>query len=106
MNKFDPNALMAQAQKMQADMRKAQDDLRNRMVEGSAGGGSVSVIVNGLSEPQAVKIKAEACDPTDTELLEDLVLVALKAAMDKAKKLHDAEMQRVSPMGGGLGGLF
>jgi DNA-binding YbaB/EbfC family protein len=106
MNRFDPNALLAQAQKMQADMRKVQDELRNRMVEGSAGGGLVSVVVNGLSEPQAVKIKGDACDPSDTEMLEDLVLVALKAAMDKAKKLNEEEMRKVSPMGGGLGGLF
>ena len=105
MTGFNPQAMMAQARKMQEDMARVQKDLAGRMVEGGAGNGLVTVVMNGVQEVQAVRIKAAAVDPDDVEMLEDLVTVAVKAALEKSKELQRAETAKVAPMGGGMGGL-
>jgi DNA-binding YbaB/EbfC family protein len=105
MNKFDPQNLMSQAKRMKDELAKIQNDLKERMVEGVAGGGAVTVIANGIQEIQAIRIKPEAVDKSDVEMLEDLVTVAVKAALEKAKKLQDSETARVTGGLGGLGGL-
>jgi nucleoid-associated protein EbfC len=106
MTGFNPQ-MLAQAKKMQDDLAKVQKDLANRMVEGGASGGVVSVVMNGVQEIQAVRIKKEAVDPDDVEMLEDLVLVAVKSALEKSRELQRSETARVAgPLGGGLGGLF
>jgi DNA-binding YbaB/EbfC family protein len=74
-------------------------ELRERIVEGTAGGGAVKVFVNGLQEVQAVKIAPEAVDPDDVETLEDLVTVAVRQAVDSSRRLREAEMGKVT---GGL----
>jgi DNA-binding YbaB/EbfC family protein len=102
MKNFDPQSLMSQAKRMKEELARVQNDLKDRMVEGAAGGGLVTVVVNGVQEIQAIRIKKEAVDPDDVEMLEDLVTVAVKAALDKSKQLHESEMGRVT---GGLGGL-
>ena len=105
MKNFDPQSLMSQAKRMKDELAKIQNDLKERMVEGVAGGGLVTVVANGVQEIQAVRIKPEAVDKSDVEMLEDLVTVAVKAALDKAKKLQDSETQKVTGGLGGMGGL-
>jgi DNA-binding YbaB/EbfC family protein len=74
-------------QKMQQDMALMQKELASATVEGSSGGGAVSIVCNGAGEFQSVKIKKEAVDPQDVETLEDLVLAAVKDASQKAQAL-------------------
>ena len=74
-----------QAQKMQKDMKKVQDELEDLKVEGQAGGGIIKVVVNGKKEPKSVTIDSSVLDE-DKEMIEDLVLVAMKNAFDNADK--------------------
>jgi hypothetical protein len=102
------NAMLKQVQKMQADMAKAQEELKNEVVEASAGGGVVTVKVSGDLEVREVRIDPEAVDPEDVELLQDMVLAAVnegvRAAQElAANKLNAAAGGLAGP--GGLGGL-
>ena len=102
------NAMLKQVQKMQADMAKAQEELKNEVVEASSGGGMVTVKVSGDLEVREVKIDPEAVDPDDVELLQDMVLAAVnegvRAAQElAANKLNAAAGGLAGP--GGLGGL-
>ena len=92
--------LMQQAQRMQKDMQKAQVE-----AEGSAGGGAVKCKVNGKYEILTVEIKAEAVDPSDVELLQDMIRAATNDALAKIKSNFD---QKLSSVTGGVGvpGLF
>src|SRR5438067_13642603 len=87
------------AQKMQADMAKADDDLAGMTVEGSAGGGAVVIVMTGTQECKEVRIKKEAVDPEDVDTLEDLVRAATTDALAKSKQLAAAKL------GGLTGGL-
>ena len=102
---FDPNALFSQAKKMKDDMARVQEDLKQRMVEGKAPEDLVSVVANGLQEVEAIRIKPAAVDPDDLEELEDLILVAVRQALDKARELHEAEMSKITG-GMDLPGMF
>ncbi len=93
------NKLMKQAQKMQAQMMKAQEELAQKTVEGTAGGGMVKVVMNGSNEVVSVSINPEVVDPDDVEMLEDLVVAAIKNAQEQVKELSDATM---GSMTGGL----
>ena len=106
MKGMDPGSLLARARQMKEEMARLQDDLAQRMVEGKAGDGAVSVIMSATQEIQAVRIKPEAVDPDDLEMLEDLVLLAVKQAQEKARALHDAEMGKLTGGMPGLPGLF
>ena len=102
------NAMLKQVQKMQADMAKAQEELKNEVVEASSGGGMVTVKVSGDLEVREVRIDPEAVDPDDVELLQDMVLAAVnegvRAAQElAASKLNGAAGGLAGP--GGLGGL-
>jgi DNA-binding YbaB/EbfC family protein len=101
------NQMMKQVQQMQAEMLKAQEQLKNEVVEASAGGGMVTVKVTGELELQEVKIDPEAVDPEDVEMLQDLVLAATNEALRSAQELAANRMNSVAGMGGagGLGGL-
>ncbi|HOO86104.1 MAG TPA: YbaB/EbfC family nucleoid-associated protein [Synergistales bacterium] len=96
--------IMKQAQKMQAQMAKIQEDLAGEQVEGSAGGGMVTVTCNGQGDVVAVKIEPEVAGD-DVEMLEDLVLAAVNDAIRKSKELANSRMSQLT---GGLGmpGLF
>ena len=96
--------IMKQAQKMQAQMAKIQEDLAGEQVEGSAGGGMVTVTANGQGDVVAVRIEPEVAGD-DVEMLEDLVLAAVNDALRKSKELAN---NRMSQLTGGLGmpGLF
>ena len=102
------NQMMKQVQKMQADMAKAQEELKNEVVEASSGGGMVTVKVSGDLEVREVRIDPEAVDPDDVEMLQDMVLAAVnegvRAAQElAANKLNAAAGGLAGP--GGLGGL-
>lgn len=86
------NQLMKQAQKMQAEMAKAQEELSTMEFEGTAGGGMVKVTLNGEHKLLSCKIQKEAVDPDDVEMLEDLVLVAVNDAIKKASETSNSKM--------------
>lgn len=77
------NNMMKQMQKMQKDMAKAQEELGEKTVEGTAGGGMITVIANGHKQILEVKIKEEVVDPEDIEMLQDLVLAATNDALKR-----------------------
>lgn len=96
--------LLRQAQKMQADMEKAQQELEETELEVSSGGGMVVCRVSGKGELKSLKINPEIVDPDDVELLEDTVLAAVKEAMRQANELSSQKMNKIT--GGVGGGLF
>lgn len=95
------NALMQQAKRMQDQMMKAQEELENAEVVGKAGGEMVVVTMTGKKEIKSIKLDKTAVDPDDIEMLEDLIIVAIKDATAKAEDLAKEKM----PMGG-MGGLM
>jgi DNA-binding YbaB/EbfC family protein len=102
---FDLGALMEQASAMQSRMVEAQQQAADTVLEGVAGGGVVKVAITGGFEPRSVTIDPSAVDPDDVEMLQDLVLAALRHAVDQAN-----ELQRGAMDGGfdlpDLGGMF
>src|ERR1051325_9993534 len=102
MAQFDMNKLLKQAQQMQTDMAKAQEELANEVVEASAGGGMVVVKATGAGELKEIKIDPKAIDPDDPEFLEDAVLAAVNEALRSAQALAQSKL---GGMMGGLGGL-
>ncbi len=99
--------LMKQAQQMQAKMAKVQEELAEKKVEASTGGGMVSVEVNGKNELLSIKIDKTVVDPEDVEMLEDLVLSAVNEGMKRAQEMISQEMGKVtSGMGIDIPGLF
>jgi DNA-binding YbaB/EbfC family protein len=91
--------LQRMAREMQANMEKAQNELAEQTVDGSAGGGAVTVVMTGTQEIREVRISKDAVDPEDVETLQDLVLAAVKDALAKSKELAAARL------GGLTGGL-
>ena len=87
-----------QFQDMQKQLQKVQEDLKERVVEGTAGGGMVKVKVNGQQEVVDVKIEKDVINPDDKSMLEDLILAAMNEGVKKSKKLMEAEMARVTGM--------
>jgi len=101
---FDPssldlNALLAQAQAMQSQLEAAQADLANQTVTGSSGGGLVEATLTGTGELVGLRISPEACDPTDTETLADLVVAAVRDANHQAMALAQATMPPMPELG-------
>jgi DNA-binding YbaB/EbfC family protein len=99
------NQMMRQVQQMQADMAKAQEELKNEVVEASAGGGTVTVKITGALELKEVRIDPQAVDPEDVELLQDLVLAAVNEAIRSAQELAESRLGGAMGGLGGLGGL-
>ena len=93
------NQMLKQAQAMQAKMMKAQEELKEARVEGSAGGGMVSATVNGQGELVGVKLSKEVVDPEDVEMLKDLILAAVSDAANKAREMME---QRMGSLTGGM----
>ena len=100
---FDMNALLKQAQQMQEQMARVQDELAHETVEASAGGGMVTVKATGAGEISEIKIDPKAIDPDDPELLEDMVLAAVNEAIRSARSLQESKLGGLA--GGALGGL-
>lgn len=98
--------MMKKVQKMQAEMVKLQEELKTRTLEAAAGGGVVSVVVNGNKELVSVNIKPEAVDPEDIEMLQDLIVTAVNEGMKQVDAMTEKEMSKVT---GGMklpGGMF
>ena len=91
--------IIRQAQELQAKLMKAQKDLENITLEVSSGGGAVTVTINGQQDIQSVKISPDVVDPEDVEMLEDLVLTAVREAIAKSKETA------ANQLGGLTGGL-
>ena len=108
---FDLNALMKQAQQMQADMAEAQEKLKDELVEASAGGGMVKVKMSGDLRLLEIAIDSDAIDPEDPEMLQDMVVAAVNEAIRSAQELAANRMGGIAGLGGiggaggGLGGM-
>jgi nucleoid-associated protein EbfC len=102
---FDVNALMKQAQQMQAEMLKAQEQLKDEIVEASAGGGMVKVKMGGDLTLREITIDPEAIDPEEAEMLADMVQAAVNEALRAAQDLAGSKMGGITGDMGGLGGL-
>ena len=102
---FDLKQLQKMQKELQERMSQVQDDLSTKTVEASSGGGMVTATANGNQELVSVKIKKDAVDPDDVEMLEDLVVAAVNSALEKAKALNQDEFSKLT---GGLRipGLF
>jgi hypothetical protein len=87
---------------MQRQMQQIQEELGTTMVEGSAGGGAITITMNGHREVQAVAISPEVIDPDDIEMLQDLLLAAISDATKKAQELAE---ERMGPLMGGMKGM-
>ncbi len=90
------NPVQQMQQKMQADLAAVQEELEGATVEGVSGGGAVQVVMTGQQEISSIKISKEVVDPEDVEMLEDLVLVAVKDALEKSRALSAERMGRLT----------
>lgn len=97
--------MMKQVKKMQEEMAKAQEALKDKVVEGSAGGGAVLVKADGHKQVKEIVIKPEVIDPDDVEMLQDLVLTAVNDALRKADELMAKDMSKFTG-GMNIPGLF
>ena len=97
--------MLKQVQKMQADMMAAQEQLKDEVVEASAGGGMVTVKVSGDLEVKSIAIDPEAVDPEDVELLQDMVLAAVNEGLRAAQELASKKLGGITGGLGGPGGL-
>jgi nucleoid-associated protein EbfC len=99
---FDVNALMKQAQQLQQQMQEAEQELKNEVVEASAGGGMVKVKVGGDMTLREIVIDPEAVDPEEAEMLADMVQAAVNEGLRAAQELAASKMGGVT---GGMGGM-
>jgi len=99
------NNMIRQAQKMQQEMLKAQEEIEQTEFEATSGGGAVAVKMSGKKELTEILIKPEACDPDDVEMLQDLILTAVNDVIGKVDEANNAKMSKLT---GGLSipGLF
>jgi len=100
--------IVRQAQKMQAQMQKIQEELANKTVEASSGGGMVKAVVNGKQELLSIKIEPEVVNPSDVEMLQDLIVAAVNEGIKRSQAMMSEEMGKVTGGLGvpGLSGLF
>ena len=88
--------MMREAQQLQAKLVKAQEELANEKIETSAGGGAITIVIDGQQRIHSLKISPEAVDPEDPSLLEDLVLAAVNEALEKSQQLAQERMGAVT----------
>jgi nucleoid-associated protein EbfC len=101
---FDPNQLMQQVAQMQAEMAKAQSALAAEQVVGTAGGGAVSASVTGSGELVSITLSPDVVDPTDVEMLQDLIVAAVSEALRASRALQETRLGGIAGgMAGGLG---
>lgn len=93
---MDLQSMLKQAQQMQARLAKLQEELAEKTVEASAGGGMVTVVANGRQEILSVRIEKEVISPQDAELLQDLVRAAVNEALSRSREMIAAEMAKVT----------
>ncbi|MGA7105237.1 MAG: YbaB/EbfC family nucleoid-associated protein [Candidatus Deferrimicrobiaceae bacterium] len=101
----DMQEILRQAQRMQERLARAQEELAEKTVEASSGGGMVTAIVNGRQEVVSIRIEKEVVSPEDVELLQDLVAGAVNEAMSRSRKMMADEMAKITG-GMNLPGLF
>lgn len=97
--------MMKQAQKLQEKMMRIQDELGEKTVETTAGGGMITVVANGKQQVMSIKIEQEVVDPEDVEMLEDLILAAVNDALTQSQEMVSAEMGKVTG-GMNIPGMF
>jgi len=97
--------MMKQVQKMQSDMAKLQEELVNRTVEASAGGGMVKVVANGKQQVMSIQINPEAVDPEDVDMLQDMIMAAVNEALRQSQEMASQEMSKITG-GVNIPGLF
>lgn len=95
-NQGNMAGMMKKVQKMQADMKKMQDELKKKTVEVSVGGGVVKVVMNGEKQMQSLVIDKAAVDPEDVEMLQDLILSAVNQARVKVDEMMASEMSKLT----------
>lgn len=100
------NNLMKQAMKLQQDMEKAKEELADKTVEASSGGGAVKVVATCDKEIKSIEISPEVVDPDDVEMLQDLVLAAVTEALRKADEQTQATMGKFTGGMGNIPGMF
>lgn len=105
MMKFDIQSVMQQAQKMQQEMERIKEELKTKEVTADAGGGMVTVTVNGAHEITKLKIAKEIVDPEDIEMLEDLIVAAMNKAKKDADAMVEQEMGQINNMMPNIPGL-
>lgn len=88
--------LVKEAQKLQARMAKLQEELADKTVEASVGGGMVTVVANGRQEIVSIRIEREVVDPEDIDMLQDLILAAVNDALKKSQQMMQQEMAQVT----------
>jgi len=101
----DMQEVLRQAQRMQERLARAQEELAEKTVEASSGGGMVTAVVNGRQEVVSIRIEKEVVSPEDVELLQDLVAGAVNEAMSRSRKMMADEMAKITG-GMNLPGLF
>lgn len=104
-NMGNMGGMMKQMQKMQREMAKTQENLKEETLEGTAGGGMVTVVINGHKEILDVQINEEVVDPEDVEMLQDLVVAATNDALKKVDELVNKKMSKFT-QGMNIPGLF
>jgi len=103
--------LMREAQRLQAEMAKAQEAAKQKTVEASAGGGMVSVVANGAGQIVSIRIDREVVNPEDVEMLQDLIVAACNEALRRASEMVSEEVSKLTgglqiPGLGDIGGMF
>lgn len=103
--------IMRQAQKLQDEMQRMQEEAKEKTVEASSGGGMVTVVANGGGEIVSIKIEKDVVNPDDVEMLQDLILAASNEALRRAQEMVNEEMSKLTmgmqiPGLGGLGNIF
>ena len=101
----DMNSMIHQARKMQDQITALQEDIEQRSFTASAGGGMVSVTVTGKKTVQSIELKPEVVDPSDIEMLQDLIISAINEAINSVEETTEAEMSKITG-GVALPGLF
>lgn len=98
-------ALMKQAQKMQEDLKRVQEETEKLTVEATAGGGMVKAVVSGNNQVVSLQIEKEVVNPEDVEMLQDLILTAINSGLQKAQEQTKSELAKIT---GGIGipGMF
>ena len=103
--------IMREAQRIQTEMQKMQEEAKKQTVEASAGGGMVTVTASGAGEIISIKIEKDVVNPDDIEMLQDLILAASNEALRRAHEMVNSEMSKLTgglqlPGLGGLGNIF
>jgi hypothetical protein len=88
--------IMKRAQRFQSKMAKVQEEMEQRTVEASAGGGMVQVVANGKQEIVSIRIEPEVVDPDDIEMLQDLIMAAVNDSLGRAKEMVNEEMGKLT----------